>query len=168
MAIARILLVSSCLLVAVPALADWSDLVGIKSKEATDKVQNRAGQEVDEAVDDTVNCVFNPIECARKMQRNDSAEKKPTTPEKSSESAASGPPRPPSASRPKAGPPPPPSARTWHVDVGGGSTQEVDEKELISMIGRGEIDRSTPVWTESFGGEFKDAGNVSQLQRHFK
>lgn len=148
-----------------PALADWKDLPGIKTREATKKAEDRAATEIDKTVDSTVNCVFNPIECARNMKREE-APAEVSAPADGA-GARKGPPRPPSAERPKAGPPAPPSARVWHVDIGGGQTQEVRESELIQMIGRGQVERSTPVWTESFGGAFKNAGDVPSLERHF-
>jgi hypothetical protein len=146
------------------SFSDWSDLPGIKSREATQKAEDRAGSEVDKHVDNTVNCIFNPGKCAKKLKRDDAPESGPTP---SMGGADAGPPRPPSASRPKGGPPPPPSARIWYIDIGDGNTRAVGETELIAMIARGEVRESTPVWTDTFGADYQAAGDVSQLQRHF-
>lgn len=161
-------LVSLGLLVsATPSYSGWADLLESKTNDATNKVQNRAGSEVDDKVDDTVNCIFNPTECARSMKKDDPPEAEAATKSGTAKSGGGGPPKPPSATQKKAGPPPPPSARVWYVDVGGGSTQEVGETELVEMIVRGEVSRSTPVWTDGFGTEYQPAGDAPQLERHF-
>ena len=88
--------------------------------------------------------------------------------------AAAPPPRavappPPSAAPPpppSAAPPPPPSARTWHVDAGGGQTQQVSEPELAQMIRAGRVGPDTHVYGDSLG-EWTAARQVPALKRYF-
>lgn len=62
--------------------------------------------------------------------------------------------------------PPPPPINAWHVAVNGQSRGPFDDQQLIAGIQRGEITRTTHVWTAALGN-WTQAGQVPQLAGYF-
>lgn len=62
--------------------------------------------------------------------------------------------------------PPPAPMNVWHVAVNGQTRGPFDDQQLVAAIQRGEITRTTHVWTPALGG-WTQAGQVPQLAGYF-
>ena len=62
--------------------------------------------------------------------------------------------------------PPPPPMNAWHVAANGRTNGPFDDQQVVSGIQRGEITRTTHVWTAALGG-WTQAGQVPQLAGYF-
>lgn len=72
----------------------------------------------------------------------------------------------PAAPAAAAPPPPPPAAAQYHVAVNGQTTGPFSTQQLQQMMGQGQFDRETMVWTQGMAGWAK-AGEVQALAALF-
>jgi len=112
------------------------------------ETENRANRRVDETVDKGLDCVFNPIECARS--------KKESAPAPSEAPAATPPPVNAAA-----------DATEWYAEQKGEHVGPMAREELGAMITRGDVSAETLVWHEGLKA-WTPAGRVSELSAAFK
>jgi hypothetical protein len=114
------------------------------------QTEGKANEKVDSAVDETVDCVFNPIECAK--------QKSATTP-------TPGPAPAPAPGGPAA--PPAADATEWYAERDGQRVGPLPRTELATMVTSGQVTAQTLVWREGMG-EWTPAGSVPELGEDFK
>ena len=125
-----------------PALAQSNSILDRVRERASTKGEQRTNQEVDEAVDKTVDCVFNPVECARRKQA--------AKPAPGGADAA-----------PAAG------AAEWYAESQGNRVGPMPQQELVSKVVSGQVTESTLVWREGMSA-WTPAGQVAELGDAFK
>jgi hypothetical protein len=145
--------VVSLFLVPAAALAQSNSMLDRMRERAAARAEstteNRAGQQVDSAVDKSVDCMFNPVECAKQAQTPDPAE----------------------APAPGAGTPGAPQAvagaSDWYAERQGQRVGPMPQAQLATMISSGEVTGATLVWREGFPA-WTAAGQVPELADAFK
>lgn len=123
-----------------PALAQSNSILDRVRERASTQGEQRTNQEVDEAVDKTVDCVFNPVECARRKQAATPA---------------------PGGAAPVAG------AAEWYAESQGNRVGPMPQQELVSKVVSGQVTESTLVWREGMSA-WTPAGQVAELGDAFK
>ncbi len=138
-----LLLLALVALAATPARAQSNSILDRVRERASTQGEQRTNQEVDEAVDKTVDCVFNPVECARRKQA--------ATP------APGG----------AAGAAPGSGAAEWYAENQGERVGPMPQQELVSKVVSGQVTESTLVWREGMSA-WTPAGQVAELGDAFK
>jgi len=139
-------------LLSTPAAAQSNSALDRMRERAVGRAQtsteNRANQEVDSAVDKGVDCMFNPIECAKKTQ---------TAP------AGTTPPGEPGAT----GVPNAADTSEWYAESQGQRVGPMPRDQLASMVASGQVTAQSLVWREGFAA-WTPAGQVAELGDAFK
>jgi len=112
------------------------------ASRAETQTENEAGERVDSAVDKTVDCMFNPIECAKKT---------------------------PPATTPAGGETTTAAADTseWYAENQGQRVGPMPRTQLDSMVTSGQVTAQTLVWREGMSA-WTPAGSVPELGESFK
>jgi hypothetical protein len=149
-----IALATAALPVFAAALALLPEVVNAQSNSIVDRMreraasraetqtENEAGERVDSAVDKTVDCMFNPIECAKKT---------------------------PAATTPAGGEAATAAADTseWYAENQGQRVGPMPRTQLDSMVTGGQVTAQTLVWREGMSA-WTPAGSVPELGESFK
>lgn len=125
------------------------------TERAQTQTENEAGERVDSAVDQGVDCMFDPVACAKKV---------PTGTAPAGTPPAGEPGGPPGG---QAGAAPAADASEWYAESQGQRVGPMPRSQLDALVVKGEVKTETLVWREGMSA-WTPAGAVPDLAPVFK